>query len=1045
MYGMQKNRLWRAERLFRTAICALWLVLVGGLRPRGAVGQTSRIVGSLEEKYNLAHELYDAGKYAVAQSLFAEVARASSGAMSLRKGDAAYYVALCAVQLERGDAKFLMTRFIERYPASQHVNGGRLALANLYYRKREYEQALEWYEQIAPSAFDRELEDEIAFKKGYALFQLGEKERAFQLLARTKDRESYYQAPSRYYYGHIAYEKGLYSTALEELEKLADDESFAPIIPYYIAQIYYQQGEYARVVEYVTPLLGALSGKREREMLRMLADANFRLGHYGAALPVMARYMALKGGATREDNYLMGFLYIQQAEYDKAIPYLERVVGEGDAVTQNASYHLADCYLKAGDKDRARKALQMAAEYDFDRDIQEDALFNFAKLTYEQRFNPFVDAVDAFTKYIQLYPDSRRKDEAYTYLGMAFAATKNYQKALDALEQIDDANPVTRRAIQRAAFYRGVELFQNSRFAEASARFLTSLENGQFDPTLKAKALYWEGESDYRQQKYPLAARYFQEFYRAPGGFTLPQYRIAPYNIGYAYFKMKSFDQAVSWFRTFVDNAPPDRPELKAEAYSRLGDCFYMQKKYWPAVEAYEKADACGNETSDYALYQKGMTLGLVDRPEKKVGVLSQLPQRYPNSLLIAQTLYQIALTKQSLDLLDEAKREYLTLVERYPSSPLAPSSLVQAGLVNFAQSDYEGAAAQLERVVHEYPGTPEMHEALAALEQVYNAKGDVGGYLAFLDRVGQTKRVSQPQRDSLYYSTAESFYLVGDCEKSVRAFREYLNAFPQGKRSLEANSYLADCLLKNRDSAQAIAPLEEVIRRQPNMFLSRAYLELAQVYTQQRQWGKAEEIYSQLEHSTTQGNELLKARNGKLRCALALEDDENTIDYATTLLATEGISPVDRLFAKYQIAQALRRANRLEQAFSLYSELGVNTGSYTGAEARFRMVEIRFMQRQWAEVKREVIAFSKQNTPHVQWLGKAFLLLGEAYIAQEDYFQAKATLRSIIDHYANKEDGVVARAQALLGEIQGLESHGAPEAQSDTIQIKIDQGNAGE
>jgi hypothetical protein len=42
-------------------------------------------------------------------------------------------------------------------------------------------------------------------------------------------------------------------------------------------------------------------------------------------------------------------------------------------------------------------------------------------------------------------------------------------------------------------------------------------------------------------------------------------------------------------------------------------------------------------------------------------------------------------------------------------------------------------------------------------------------------------------------------------------------------------------------------------------------------------------------------------------------------------------------------------------------------------------------------------------------WVAKAFILLSDNYVAQKDYFQAKATLQSIIDEYSKDDLKIIA------------------------------------
>ena len=79
----------------------------------------------------------------------------------------------------------------------------------------------------------------------------------------------------------------------------------------------------------------------------------------------------------------MGYSLHRQTLYADALPYLRETCGADDMLTQNASYHLADCSLRSGDKSNAMRSFAMASRAAFDKDIAEDALFNYGKLQYE--------------------------------------------------------------------------------------------------------------------------------------------------------------------------------------------------------------------------------------------------------------------------------------------------------------------------------------------------------------------------------------------------------------------------------------------------------------------------------------------------------------------------------------------------------------------------------------------------------------------------------------------------------------------------------------
>lgn len=143
-------------------------------------------------------------------------------------------------------------------------------------------------------------------------------------------------------------------------------------------------------------------------------------------------------------------------------------------------------------------------------------------------------------------------------------------------------------------------------------------------------------------------------------------------------------------------------------------------------------------------------------------------------------------------------------------------------------------------------------------------------------------------------------------------------------------------------------------------------------------------------------------------------------------------------LFARYNLGKALLAQGKLDEAYAAYALIGKNTGSATGAEARYRMVEILAKQGQWTRVQEETLAFAKLNTPHQYWLAKAFILLAKSYEKQGDTYQAQATLQSVVDNYLDKKDGVVDEARRELERVLQRVAAPTTPASSDTIQFKF-------
>jgi len=310
-------------------------------------------------------------------------------------------------------------------------------------------------------------------------------------------------------------------------------------------------------------------------MARLIGEAYYRKGMYAEALPYLEKYRDKTTNLTREDKYELGYAYYQTGKIDDAINWFEKSSMGENIMGQSALYHLGDCFLRKGDKSKARAAFSSASGMNFNKDIKEDALFNYAKLTYELSYSPFNEALRAFYDYLTLYPNTKRTDEVYSYLVTAFLSTRNYKDALTYIQKITNKDDKIKKAYQRIAFFRGIELFNNADFPNALVMFDLSLTNGNYDAELKARALFWRAESLFKTNDISTAEDGYKNFIETSGSFGLDEYKMAHYSLGYCAFNQKKYPEAASWFRKYLSLAGMAKTAIVADACNRVGDCFF--------------------------------------------------------------------------------------------------------------------------------------------------------------------------------------------------------------------------------------------------------------------------------------------------------------------------------------------------------------------------------------------------------------------------------------------------------------------------------------
>ncbi|MCX8486024.1 MAG: hypothetical protein ORN53_02395, partial [Crocinitomicaceae bacterium] len=103
--------------------------------------------------------------------------------------------------------------------------------------------------------------------------------------------------------------------------------------------------------------------------------------------------------------------------------------------------------------------------------IQEDALYQFAVISFKVDINPYDESVRAFENYLARYPNTKRKSDVFQYLVNVYTTTSNYAKAIESLDKLPSMDAKLKRVYQTVAFNYGVELFQKNEYNDAMSAF----------------------------------------------------------------------------------------------------------------------------------------------------------------------------------------------------------------------------------------------------------------------------------------------------------------------------------------------------------------------------------------------------------------------------------------------------------------------------------------------------------------------------------------------------------------------------------------------
>lgn len=1001
--------------------------------------QKTQLYLDKDATYKTAMELFDKKQYTAAQKAFVDYMALVKG-NTLLKTDAEYYAAACGIELFHKDGEWRMKEFIERHPESNKVKWGYFYLGKSNFRKKKYEESIQFLEKVDIYDLSKDNLAELYFKRGYSYFVTKNFEKSKTDLFEIKDVDNKYAHPANYYYSHILYQEKKYETALQGFNRLLNNETFGSVVPYYITQIYFIQGKFSEVVKNAPALLDdSTHVQKEGEINRMIGESYFNLKDFTNALTYFKKSETTGGGFNAQGSYEIGYCYYQIKDYKNAIINFEKATEAKDSLAQNAWYHLADCHVKNNSKTKARNAFYAASTTSFDPKITEDALFSYAKLCYELSFAPYNDAVIAFQKYIKEYPESLRKAEAYNYLVNVYSTTKNYSQAIASIEKIQPLDPILKITYQKLIYFKAVEFFNNIDLDSASRYFKKSLAVN-FDKTYNALSQYWLGEISYIKKDYVTAIETWKSFQLNEGAFSLKEYDLSNYNIGYAYFQQKNkkdYENANISFRKFLISKNSYDSKKVADANIRTADSYFMNNVYPQAADYYETAIALNQLDVDYCMYQKALCSGLLKNNQEKISDLKMLASKYPKSNYLAASIFETAETyRKDIGDGDNAVVYYQKILDNYPNSSFVASSLAGIGLVYYERKEDDKAFSYFDQIVKKDPKGSEAREVLPMIKKIFEAQGKIDEMATYFNSVGNPLNTNELE-SSLYEAAKEAYYNQKNCDLAMAKFGSYISKYPEGKFISEAHYCYAECAYSNSQYDKAQPSYQYIVNKSRGIYSETALLKLTYILYKDKKYEESLPLYQKLEEYAETPANKLSGRIGAMRSAFNLKNYEVALDFAIKVLNTEKITPQQTNEAKYDKAKSLFELSRFDDALLEFKAIHKSAKNITGAEALYHIAKIQLAKQDYTAVEKTITTLVGYEYSNDDWNTKGLLLLADSYIAKGDDADAELMLQTVIDGKPKQE--FIDEATAKLEKLKTKKSARMLQEQQNGNEMKIE------
>ena len=954
-------------------------------------------------RFNLAQNLYQTKIYNASQYEYARQYFYNQNLDQSKKEAAQFFDNVIGVILQKNHAEEGLTAFMKEYPNSAYFAQANLPLADYYLAKKDFKEALETLKKVNQYQLTKEENTQYILKLGYAKFMMGDSKGAIDALEEAhKTADESQKGDIAYMLGHLYYSNKQNEQAFQYFDSVKDQLKFSKLVRPYYVQMHYNDKDYDKAISEGNALLNEdISASYKAEVHKIIGESYFMKNDYESAYPHLKDYLSVQQNPSENDLYEMGFVAAQLKKYDEAVSYYNQLLNSNSALAQNAYYQLGNAYLAVDKKQEALSAFRSSYQMDYDASVKQLAHEQYAKLGYDIG-NPFESPTTVIQNYITANPNGAKTVEMRSLLVKSYLYSGNFKETLNAIDKLPNSTPETDKVDQEVSYLLGTEEFNKGNFDEAERYFLRSLEfniNKEFN----SRALYWLGQVYYQKANYPSAIARYEKVLTE----NFPEKQQLTYDLGYAYFKSKKFDQAETYFKQYLTNP---KSEFKNDAELRLADIYYANNNLDEAIAIYDKNE----DATDYTLYQKALALGFKDDNAAKITNLKSLISKYPGSEYIDDAQYEIGVAYAVQDDFSNSNDFFGKVIKSSSDKDLVANASIYRAQNFIDQNQSDKALSELKSLGEQYKNTAYAQKIVQAARPIFIKNGDVSGYADFAKNIGVN--IDASEIDEINLSTGKQYFTKKDYKNAIAYYEKYLTQNPTGEGLYQAKYELGESYYQTNNPTKALLVLEEIANVQ-NDYQDDAQTRVSQIYIAQGNSAEAKKYLENIRNSSDIN--IRNYANVELMKMYAEEKDFSQAEkLADAVIANNKNSAAVIETAKVIKARSLMNSGKDKDAQTAYTSLEKSSNTEVAAEALYAKAFYQNKGKAFKSSNETIFKLANNYASEDYWGAKALVLMAKNYIGLKDNYQASYTCDQIISNYADFPE-IVAEAKEVKKQIK--------------------------
>jgi len=721
--------------------------------------------------------------------------------------------------------------------------------------------------------------------------------------------------------GYDYYLKGEYNKAIEEFNRSLDYNPEFEKTRQFLSRSYYQlnqMDEYREERKKATELKTSGEGEKAEEYYK-LGYEFYSLKDYTVAIEELKKALTIKSDYPRA-RYLLAECYFQQKEYKLAQIEYERVVTDSEIneYTDDALWGSGWCYYLLEEYEEAAKKFSKLLNDFPDSDLVLQARHKLGKSYFQG--NNYPETIKVYQEFLEKYSEYQGKEieEVYYLLGQAYLRSEKYKEAEELFNNLLFFFPGFELASE-VKYYNSLSLFKENKYEEAIVQLKDLISEVEIEDKRKEEAQYLLARCWLNLQEYSKAIENLESLKQLE--VEDPLLEKVSFDLGLAYSRQGDKEKAVLEFQEFIEKYPQSELIKSAHfelgknlydlkkyklALSELKKTSTEQALYLRGKASEELGDQEGEITafeelrekypqSDFsqeAYFRLGNYYYDQKRYKEATEEFVKIVQFFPQSPLLSESYYWMGWSYFKLTDYKKASEYFNKVEEDEENLDLGQRAKFMAAESWYNLKDYQKAREAYEKFIEMYPEGDFSANAQYAIAWIYlenkEYKSSIEEFKKLISIYPDSKFTEEAQ-----FRVGKNYFLSGNKNLAKAELGKFISSYSNSSFRAEAMYLLSQIYLQEENWMDNIINLERLVREYPDSpYLSEALYGLCLSYFKKDEYEKAIKVgekyledYSGLKY----GDDILYT---KAVCWEKLENQEKAISDYQDLISKFPQSP---------------------------------------------------------------------------------------------------------------------------------------------------------